>query len=168
VPLCCQLVATHALRTKNLRHGAPARRLLFAVAMQAPHTKLRNRRCRASRGFGLIEIVVTVAIIAMISAAITMGIMQIAARQKIALTRSNGETLRGAIKLWRATENDSASCPSVPALIADGLLDRGKSAKTDAWGQPWRIQCDDVDATIVSTGPDKLLDTEDDIRVPPT
>jgi len=116
----------------------------------------------------LIEIVVTVAIIAMISAAVTMGIMQIAVRQKVALTRSNGETLRSAVKLWRATENDAASCPSVPVLIADGLLDRGKSAKTDAWGQPWHIQCDDIDATIISTGPDKLLDTEDDIRVPPT
>jgi len=115
----------------------------------------------------LLEIVVTVAIIAMISAAVTMGIMKIAERQKIALTRSNGETLRGAIKLWRATENDSTGCPTVPTLIADGLLDRGRSAKTDAWGQPWVIQCDDVDATIVSVGPDKLPDTEDDIRVPP-
>lgn len=65
----------------------------------------------------------------------------------------------------------------MPSLIADGLLDRGKSAKTDAWGQrpqvhcdrgePWVIQRDDFDATIVSTAPDKLPDTEDDIRVPP-
>lgn len=130
-------------------------------------TRHLRRRRRISRGFGLIEIVVTVAIIAMISAAVTVGIMNIAARQKITLTRSNGETLRGAVKLWRATENDSTGCPTVPTLIADGLLDRGKSAKTDAWGQPWVIQCDEFDATIVSTGPDQRLDTEDDIRVPP-
>lgn len=134
--------------------------------MQTTHTQRKHRR-RASRGFGLIEIVVTVAIIAMISAAVTVGIMKIAVRQKIALTRTNGETLRGAVKIWRATENDAAGCPSVPTLIADGLLDRGKSAKTDAWGQPWVIKCDDSDATIVSTGPDQRLGTEDDIEVPP-
>jgi general secretion pathway protein G len=127
----------------------------------------RRRRRRASLGFGLIEIVVTVAIIAMISAAITVAVMGIAERQKITLTRSNGETLRNAVKIWWASGNDIGSCPTVSALIADGALDRGKSAKTDAWGQPWRIQCDATDATIVSTGPDKLPDTEDDIRVPP-
>jgi type II secretory pathway pseudopilin PulG len=145
------------------RPGTP-----FALAqrMQTTHNQRRHRR-RASLGFGLLEIVVTVAIIAMISAAVTVGIMKIAERQKIALTRTNGETLRGAIKMWRASENDSAGCPSVPTLIADGMLDRGKSAKTDAWGQPWVIQCDDWDATIVSTGPDQRLNTEDDIKVPP-
>ena len=139
----------------------------FGSCMQTTHTKRRHRRRRTSRGFGLIEIVVTVAIIAMISAAVTVGIMKIAERQKISLTRTNGESLRGAVKLWRSTEGDAATCPSVRVLIADGMLDRGKSAKTDAWGQPWVIQCDDSDATIVSAGPDKLPDTEDDIRVPP-
>jgi general secretion pathway protein G len=127
---------------------------------------VRSYRRRAARGIGLVEIVVTVAIIAMISAAVTVGIMKIAERQKISLTRTNGETLRTAVKMWRATENESG-CPSVPNLIADGMLDRGKSAKTDAWGQPWVIECQDFDATIISTGPDKLPDTEDDIRVPP-
>lgn len=135
--------------------------------MQTTHTQRKHHRRRASRGFGLLEIVVTVAIIAMISAAVTVGIMKIVERQKIALTRTNGETLRGAVKMWRATETDAAGCPSVPTLIADGMLDRGKSAKADAWGQPWVIQCDDSDATIVSTGPDQRLHTEDDIEVPP-
>lgn len=134
--------------------------------MHTAQNKRQNRR-RAARGFGLLEIVVTVAIIAMISAAVTVGIMKVAERQKISLTRTNGEALRSAIKMWRAAENDSAGCPTVPVLIADGLLDRGKSAKTDAWGQPWVIQCDDYDATIVSLGPDQRAGTEDDIEVPP-
>lgn len=133
-----------------------------------PHPVRRRHRRRASRGFGLVEIVVTVAIIAMISAAVTVGIMKIAERQRVSLTRTNGETLRTAVKMWRTSESDGSSCPSVPNLIADGMLDRGKSARTDAWGQPWVIECDATDATIVSLGPDKLPDTEDDIRVPPS
>lgn len=57
--------------------------------------------------------------------------------------------------------------PDVATLIADGALDRGKSAGSDGWGQPWKIECDRYDATIISKGPDKKADTEDDIRVPP-
>jgi len=135
--------------------------------MHSTQVKKQKRR-RASRGFGLIEIVVSVAIIAMISAAITVAVINIAMRQKVELTKTNGETLRSAVKIWWASGNDAGTCPTVPELIADGALDRGKSAKGDAWGQPWHIQCDATDATIVSLGPDKLLDTEDDIRVPPS
>ena len=136
--------------------------------MRTTQGRVGQRRRHISRGFGLVEIVVTVAIIAMISAAVTVGIMKIAERQKISLTRTNGETLRTAVKMWRSTEGDATGCQSVPNLITDGMLDRGKSAKTDAWGQPWVIECDATDATIVSLGPDKLPDTEDDIRVPPS
>ena len=142
-------------------------RFAFARRMQSKHVKGRKRR-RARGGFGLIEIVVSVAIIAMISAAITVAVINIAVRQKVELTKTNGETIRSAVKLWWASGNDAGNCPTVKDLVADGALDRGKSTKGDAWGQPWRIQCDASDATIVSLGPDKLLDTEDDIRVPPS
>jgi prepilin-type N-terminal cleavage/methylation domain-containing protein len=135
--------------------------------MQPSHRNQADRR-RARDGFSLVEIVVAVAIIAMISAGITVAVIGIATEQKVRLMRSNAETLRGSIKVWWALSSDSATCPTIPMLLADGAVDRGKSVKEDAWGQPWRIICDDRDATIVSMGPDKLPDTDDDIRVPPT
>lgn len=135
--------------------------------MQSKHAKGRKRR-RARGGFSLVEIVVAVAIIAMISAGITMAVIGINNGQKIKLTRSNAELLRGAVKMWRIQGNDSAACPTIPMLIADGEIDRGRMTKEDAWGQPWHITCDDRDATVASNGPDKLPDTEDDIRVPPS
>ena len=141
----------------------------FALGAGMQSTQVeKQQRHRASRGFGLIEIVVSVAIIAMISGAITVAVIQIALRQKIELTKTNGETLRSAVALWRASGNDTGECPSVKELLADGALARSKSTKSDAWGQPWRIECDASDATVVSLGPDKLPDTEDDIRVPPS
>jgi prepilin-type N-terminal cleavage/methylation domain-containing protein len=130
------------------------------------HRKKRNRS-RSRGGFSLVEIVVAVAIIAMISAGITVAVIRIATEQKVRLTRSNAETLRSSIKVWWAL-SDSTTCPTIPMLLADGAVDRGKSVKEDGWGQPWRITCDDRDATIVSMGPDELPDTEDDIRVPPS
>ena len=135
--------------------------------MQSTHRNKGIRR-RAQRGFSLIEIVVAVAIIAMISAGITVAVITIAVREKTELAKTNAETIRAGVKIWWATSNDAATCPTVPMLIADGALDRGKSTKADPWGQPWKIQCDASDATIVSLGPDKLPDTEDDIRAPPS
>lgn len=137
------------------------------MRMQSTHFKLRTAR-RAQRGFSLIEIVVAVAIIAMISAGITVAVINIAISNEEKLTRSNAETIRAAVKIWWATSNDVGTCPTVPMLIADGALDRGKSTKADAWGQPWKIQCDASDATVISRGRDKLPDTDDDIRVPPS
>lgn len=135
--------------------------------MQSTQAKSRKRR-RGSRGFSLVEIVVAVAIIAMISAGITVAVITINEQQKVKLTRSNAELLRGAVKMWRIQGNDSTDCPTIPMLIADGQIDRGRMTKEDAWGQPWHIACDERDATVTSTGPDRLLDTEDDIRVPPS
>jgi prepilin-type N-terminal cleavage/methylation domain-containing protein len=120
---------------------------------------------RARRGFSLIEIVVAIAIIAMISAAITVAVIGHKKTAEISLTTSNAETIRMGVKTWWVY-HDSASCPTVRALVADGTLDRGK-VDFDAWHQPWQIKCEDNDVTIISRGPDKLPDTEDDIRVPP-
>jgi prepilin-type N-terminal cleavage/methylation domain-containing protein len=135
--------------------------------MQPTHVGGRKRR-RAQRGFSLVEIVVAVAIIAMISAGITVAVININEQQKIKLTRSNAELLRAAVKMWRIQGNDSAACPTIPMLIADGEIDRGRMTKEDPWGQPWLITCDDRDATVASNGPDRLPETDDDIRVPPS
>ena len=116
----------------------------------------------------MVEIVVAVAIIALISAGITVAVIKIALKQKIELARSNAETLRASVKLWWQLGSDNVTCPTVPMLVADGAVDRGKLVKADPWGQPWAIKCEENDATVISRGPDKTPDTEDDIRVPPS
>jgi general secretion pathway protein G len=131
--------------------------------MQRTH---RNKGIRGSRGFSLIEIVVAIAIIAMISAALTVGIVATKKKSDIKLCTSNAQTIRMAVKSWWM-DHDSGTCPNLKMLVADGALDRGK-VDLDAWGQPWRVKCDENDVTIISLGPDKTADTEDDIRVPPT
>lgn len=117
-----------------------------------------------ARGFNLIEIVVAIAIIAMLSGAITVAVLKVKESQDKQLTRTNAESLRSAVKVWWAMGNQD--CPTVPQLIAEGALDKTKSTKADAWEQPWVIKCESGDATVVSRGPDKVAETEDDIRVP--
>ena len=122
-------------------------------------------RRRAQRGFSLLEIIVAIAIIAMISSAIAVSIMIQQDKANKSLTATNAGTIRHGVKMWWI-DHDMGTCPSVKELVADGAIDRGKVDR-DAWGQPWKIVCDTRDATVISRGPDKTPDTEDDIRVPP-
>jgi prepilin-type N-terminal cleavage/methylation domain-containing protein len=134
--------------------------------MQA--TRLRRIASRrARRGFSLLEIIVAIAIIAMVSAGVTVAIVGHFNKAKITTTKTNAQSIRSGIKAWWL-ENDGSTCPDVKILVADGAIDRGKKVAEDAWGQPWRIVCEQNDVTIISKGPDKLPDTEDDIRVPAT
>lgn len=126
------------------------------------HRKLRCRR--ALRGFSLIEVVVAIAIIAMLSGAVAVAVIKQKQTADINLSKTNAQTIRIGVKTWWVT-HDSGTCPSVKALVADGEIDKGKVDK-DAWDQPWRLKCEDSDVTVLSNGPDKLPDTEDDIRVP--
>ncbi len=124
----------------------------------------RGYERRRARGFNLIEIVVAIAIIAMLSAAITVGVVKIKKGQDIEITKTNAQSLRGAVKVWWALGNKD--CPTVTQLIADGALDKNRSTKVDAWTQPWIIKCEGDDAIVLSRGPDKEAETADDIRVP--
>ncbi|RYZ05086.1 MAG: prepilin-type N-terminal cleavage/methylation domain-containing protein [Myxococcales bacterium] len=124
----------------------------------------RGYERRRARGFNLIEIVVAIAIIAMLSAAVTVGVVKVKKGQDIELTRTNAQSLRSAVKVWWALGNKD--CPTVPQLIAEGALDKSRSTKADAWDQPWVIKCEGDDATVISRGPDKSAETEDDIVVP--
>jgi prepilin-type N-terminal cleavage/methylation domain-containing protein len=121
-----------------------------------------NRRARG--GFSLLEVLVVIAIIAMLSGAVAVAVIKHKEQADISMTRTNAQTIRLGVKSWWVT-HDSATCPTVKTLVVDGELDKGKVAK-DAWQQAWRLKCEDNDITVLSNGPDKLPDTEDDIRVP--
>lgn len=139
-------------------------RLALVVGMFKRTVRGSIRR-RALRGFSLLEIIVAIAIIGMVSAAVTVAIVKQKTKADISLTTTNAQSIRNGIKTWWM-DHDSGSCPTVTALVSDGVLDRSKSIKVDAWQEPWRIQCRDGDVSVVSKGPDKTPDTEDDIIVP--
>jgi len=111
-------------------------------------------------------VLIVVAIIALISAGVGLAATKYFADAQVRTTASNARAIRGAVKAWWI-DHDHGQCPGVDDLITSGTLDRD-SPKQDAWGESWRVECNDDEVTVVSLGRDRRLGTSDDIRIPPT
>jgi hypothetical protein len=113
----------------------------------------------------LFEVLIVVAIIALVSAGVGVSVMKPWIGAQTKTTESNARAIRGAVKAWWI-EHEVERCPSVEDLLATGTLDRD-SPRQDAWGEAWHIECRDHEVTVSSSGRDRRLGTPDDIRVPP-
>jgi general secretion pathway protein G len=127
----------------------------------------RNMRARravhAERGVTLFEVLIVVAILAMIAGGVAFFALPQFNKARIQTAEGAARVIRQAAQQWQAT-NDS-SCPSVSQMVQDKLLDPGQNT-ADPWGQAFSITCNDEDVTVTSGGPDKKKGTPDDIVVP--
>jgi general secretion pathway protein G len=123
------------------------------------------RHCRSrERATTLVEVLIVVAIIAMVAGGVGVAAFAYWGKAKLKTTATDARTVRHAVRAWRM-EHDAAGCPKFDELRQAGMLESdGRSG--DAWGQPWHIQCSESDVSVVSAGEDHKLDTPDDIRVP--
>ena len=117
-------------------------------------------------GVTLVEVLIVVAIIALVSAGVALASFSHWLTTQNKSAAANARNLRGAVKTWWL-EHDPSVCPDMDQLVADQALDRD-SSRTDPWGKPWRIECANSDVTILSDGHDRTPGTPDDIRIPPT
>jgi len=128
--------------------------------------RMYRRRTRGRlRGVTLVEVLIVVAIIALVSAGVAVAAFPYWERARVKSASTNARNLRGAVKSWWI-EHDPSVCPDISQLVQDQALDRD-SPRTDPWGKPWRIECVEHDITILSDGSDRTAGTSDDIRIPP-
>jgi type II secretory pathway pseudopilin PulG len=113
----------------------------------------------------LVEILIVVAIIAMVSGGIGLAVFKHWQDARIKSTATNARQIRGAVRAWWL-EHGQDQCPTVADLLEAKTLDRD-SPRLDAWGNDWHVDCRGDDVTVTSVGPDRIPDTDDDIRVPP-
>jgi general secretion pathway protein G len=113
----------------------------------------------------LFEVLIVVAILALVSSGVAFAALAILDRVKIREAEKSARVVRARVKTWWTLEDDPA-CPTVDDLVREGILDRD-STRTDPWGQVWRLECVGRDVTVVSLGPDRRPETDDDIRIPP-
>ena len=65
-----------------------------------------------------------------------------------------------AVQMWQTARQ---GCPTVQELQAEKFLDAFDA--TDQWGSRYLIECAAATITVHSLGPDRQLDTRDDVRV---
>jgi general secretion pathway protein G len=119
----------------------------------------------AARGMTLIEIMIVVAIIAMVSAGVAAVAIPKMKEAQIKQAATGARVIRTAVSQWQLAENEFGECPSVSQLIEDKQLDSGQDT-SDPWGQDYAITCADDEVIVASSGPDKKVGSDDDIVIP--
>ena len=134
--------------------------------MTQTHLRLRAllRRHSATRGVTLLEVLIVVAIIAMVAGGVAFFALPRFRESQIKTAEVGARVIRQATQSWQASNNET-NCPTMSQLVQDKQLDPGASTN-DPWGQPYVVTCADGDVTVISSGPDKKKGTKDDIRVP--
>ena|SRR6186713_1109634 len=128
-------------------------------------TKPETRNSRSyERATTLVEVLIVVAIIALVAGGIGVAAFEYWLKAKQKATLADAHTVRSAVRTWWI-EHDASECPDIDQLKQGGALDKSGRGR-DAWGEPWLIQCSEGDVSVVSAGQDRKLDTPDDIRVP--
>ncbi len=85
-----------------------------------------------SRGLTLVELVIVITIIGVLTAAISIGVLQAQKRANVGAAKTACSTIRQATMQWKAV-NPSSDCATVEQLKTEKDLDTGFSLK-DPWG----------------------------------
>jgi len=72
-----------------------------------------------------------------------------------------GERIVAGMKIYMSEHSE---CPTIVDLIKTKILDINMRTK-DGWNQRYRIECDKDGITVVSPGPDRIFDNDDDICI---
>lgn len=130
---------------------------------QSQHAAALRRA--AARGMTLIEIMIVVAIIAMVAGGVAVVAIPKMKEAQITQAATGARVIRSAVSQWQLAENEYSVCPTVSQLIDDKQLDSGQNSQ-DPWGQDFVITCADDEVIVTSPGPDKKLASNDDITIP--
>jgi general secretion pathway protein G len=129
------------------------------------NNELRERLLRRRRGAGvtLVEVLIVVAIMAMLSGGIAFALLPKMNETRLKTAKQGAQEIRKIVQLYQ-TEGGT-DCPSLSALKKGGYLDKASNTD-DPWGKKFTIRCEDDDIYVTSSGPDAKRGTKDDIMVP--
>ena len=131
---------------------------LFETAKLSASKKRRWRR-----GVTLVEVLIVVAIMALIAGGAALLVFPSFAKAKIETAKLGADTVKQAAELYQNLDSADATCPTVKNLVESKKLDGGKT--NDPWGTPFRIECEVGNVShVYSNGKDKQEGTADDIR----
>ncbi|MCA9598574.1 MAG: type II secretion system protein [Myxococcales bacterium] len=127
------------------------------------HYRLARALARR-RGVTLVEVLIVVAIIAMVAGGVAVFALPKYREAQKTSAETGARVIRQAVQSWQAANNEVA-CPTVSQLVQEKNLDPGANTN-DPWGSAYILNCTEDDVIVTSSGPDKKKGTKDDIRVP--
>lgn len=128
--------------------------------LQQLKARIKALRRAARRGVTLVEVLIVVAIMAVISAGAALLVIPELNKAKVKSAVTGAQTIRQAIDSYRI--DDPNSCPQMKDLIDDKKIDPKKT--DDPWGKQYKVLCDEDDIHVISFGPDGQEGGKDDIR----
>jgi general secretion pathway protein G len=124
-------------------------------------TSHRTRVSRRARGVTLIEILIVLAIIALIAGGVAAVAIPELAKARIKTAKVDVQALHPIAAHYRDDHIDE--CPTAAQLKTARLV---SGSVTDPWGAPYHVDCQADDVTVRSDGPDRTPGTVDDIVAP--
>ena len=115
----------------------------------------------AARGVTLVEVLIVVAIMAVIAGGATLLVFPAFKKAKIKSAVVGASAIKQAAELHINVDGGN-ECPSIQELVTSKKLDAKKT--TDPWNSPYKVQCADGEVHVVSPGNDRKEGTPNDIR----
>ena len=125
---------------------------------------LRSKRRSARRGVTLFEVLIVLAIMALIAGGVGFMLLPKLEESRLKKAQIDAKSIRQVALQWIALKGSGNECPTVQSLIAEKELQADEGGK-DPWGTEYVIQCSADDVAVSSAGKDKQMGTEDDVTV---
>jgi hypothetical protein len=134
--------------------------LLFFEAMSS---RPRKRPRHLRRGVTIFEAAALLAGAAVLAGGAWFVSSETDQHERVGSAYRNANVIYTAAERW--SRDNAAGCPTISELVEEQYLAREAPAD-DAWGQRFRILCDNGTLSVVSPGPDGKLKSADDVRAP--